>query len=99
MLPELNKPIHVDSNTDIEVLEMYVDHAAGDKLLGKLRNTTSHTIQAGEVDFVLIGDSGTQVGAVRVQVNKLAAGETVPFAQPIAEKAASSAQVREVHTK
>jgi len=99
MLPELNKPIHVDSNTDIEVLEMYVDHAAGDKLLGKLRNTTSHTIQAGEVDFVLIGDSGTQVGAVRVQVNKLAAGETVPFAQPIAEKAASSAQVREVRTK
>ena len=99
MLPELNKPIRVATNTDIEVLEVFVDHAAGDKLLGKLRNTTSHTIQAGEVDFVLIGVSGTQVGSVNVKVNKLAAGETVPFAQPIADKAAAAAQVREVRTQ
>jgi hypothetical protein len=32
-------------------------------------------------------------------VNKLAAGETVPFAQPIADKAAAAAQVREVRTQ
>jgi hypothetical protein len=98
MLPELNKPIHVDTNTDLEVVEVYVDHAA-DKLLGKVRNTTSHTIQSGEVDFVLTGVTGTQVGAISVKVNKLAAGETVPFALPLVDKAAIAAQVREVHTR
>ena len=99
MLPELNKPIHVDTNTDIEVLEVSVDHDAGDRLLGKLRNTTSHAIQDGEVDFVLTGNGGTQVGSVSVKVNRLAAGETVPFTEPIPEKGASAAQVREVHTQ
>ena len=99
MLPELNRPIHVDTNTDIEVLEVFIDHAAGDKLLGKLRNATSHTIQTGEVDFVLTAVSGTQVGSVAIKVNKMAAGQTVPFSQPIAENGASSAQVREVRTR
>jgi hypothetical protein len=99
MLPELNKPIHVDKNTDIEVVEVYVDHADGDRLMGKLRNTTDHAIQTGEVDFVLTGVNGTKLGAVSVKVSKLVAGETVAFAQPIAEKAASFALVREVHTQ
>ncbi|MGA3015476.1 MAG: FxLYD domain-containing protein [Bryobacteraceae bacterium] len=99
MLPELNKPIHVDTNTDIEVLEAYVDHDAGDRLVGKFRNATDHAIQTGEVDFTLTGVNGTQVGAVSVKLNKLAAGETVPFAQPISEKAAAFALVRDVHTQ
>jgi hypothetical protein len=99
MLPDLNKPIHVDSNTDIAVVEVYVDHAAGDKLVGKFRNTTDHEIQSGEVDFTLTGSHGTQVGSVNVKVSKLAAGATVPFAQPIAEKSATFALVREVHTQ
>jgi hypothetical protein len=99
MLPDLNKPIHVDSNTDIAVVEVYVDHAAGDKLVGKFRNTTDHEIQSGEVDFTLTGSHGTQVGSVNVKVIKLAAGATVPFAQPIAEKSATFALVREVHTQ
>ena len=43
--------------------------------------------------------SGTQVGSVNVKVSKLAAGATVPFAQPIAEKSATFALVREVHTQ
>lgn len=99
MLPDLNKPIHVDSNTDIAVLEVSIDHTAGDKLVGKLRNTTDHEIQAGEVDFTLTAVNGSQVGSVDVKVSKLAAGETVSFAQPIAEKAAVFALVREVHTR
>ena len=99
MLPNLNKPIHVNSNTDIAVVEVYVDHTAGDKLIGKFRNTTSHEIQSGAVDFVLTGLNGTMVGAASVKVNNLAAGETVPFAQPIAEKTATFAMVREVHTQ
>ena len=99
MLPELNKPIHLDSNTDIEVVEVYVDHIAGDRLVGKFRNTTSHEIQAGEVDFTLTGFNGTQVGSVNVKVSKLAAGATVPFAQPITEKAATVALVRDVRTQ
>src|ERR1035441_2589051 len=77
------------SNTDIAVVEVYVDHTAGDKLIGKFRNTTSHEIQSGAVDFVLTGLNGTMVGAASVKVNNLAAGETVPFAQPIAEKTAT----------
>jgi hypothetical protein len=99
MLPGLNKPIHVNSNTDIEVLEVYLDHSAGDKLVGKLRNATNHEIQAGEVDFTLTGVNGTQLGAASVKVTKLAAGETVPFAQPISEKTATFVLVREVHTQ
>lgn len=99
MLPDLNKPIHVYSNTDIEVVEVSVDHAAGDRLVGKFRNTTDHEIQSGEVDFTLTGVNGTQVGAVNVKVTKLAAGGTVPFTQPIAEKAATFALVREVRTR
>jgi hypothetical protein len=99
MLPDLNKPIHLDSNTDIEILEVYVEHDGGDKLLGKLRNNTSHEIQAGEVDFTLTGAGGSQVGAVSVKVNKLAAGATVPFTQPIAEKNAAAALVRDVRTQ
>ena len=99
MLPDLNKPIHVDSNTDIAVVEVTVDHTAGDMLAGKFRNTTSHEIQAGEVVFTLTGTNGTQLGAVRVKVSKLAAGDTVAFTQPITQKTATYALVREVHTQ
>jgi len=99
MLPELNRPIHVDINTDIEVLEVYIDHADGDRLVGRVRNTTDHEIHSGEVDFFLTAVNGTQVGAASVKVNKLAAGQTFPFAQPIPQKAAAFALVREVHTR
>jgi len=99
MLPDLNKPIHVESDTDLAVVEVSVDHAGGDRLIGKIRNTTSHEIQSGEVDFTLTGVTGTQVGAVNIKVNKLAAGQTVPFAQPIAQKEATAALVRDVHSQ
>lgn len=98
-LPYLNKPIHVDSNTDIQVVEVTVDHTNGDKLIGKLRNATNHQIQSGEVNFTLTGVNGTQVGAIAVKVNKLGAGETVQFAQPIPGKSVSFALVRDVHTQ
>jgi hypothetical protein len=99
MLPNLSKPIHVNADTDLEVMEVHVDHLAGDRLKGKIRNNTGHKIQDGEVYFFLTGATGSQVGAANVKVSNLAAGQIVAFDQPVPEKTATFAIVREVHTR
>jgi hypothetical protein len=100
MLPDsLNKPIHVDTNTEVEVEEVFIDHTGSDKLVGKLHNNTNREIENGYVDFTLTGDTGTQVGSVMVRVKNLAAGGSMPFSEPIGEKDAKFALVRGVHTQ
>ena len=99
MLPALSQPIHIEENTDLEVVEVLVKHESGDKISGKVRNATDHEIQYGDVDFTLTGNTGTQLGSARVKVANLAPGQVVPFEQAIPEKDATFAIVRDVHTR
>lgn len=99
MLPNLSQPIHVDTNNDIAVLQVSLNHDSGDKVVGELQNTTDHEIENGDVDFTLTAASGTQLGTINVKVKKLPAGAKVAFSEPITQREAVFAQVREVRTR
>jgi hypothetical protein len=98
-LPNLAKDIHLSVNTDVEVVEVHVEHGPADKLVGTVKNKTNHEVHTGEIIFDLTESNGTQLGAVSVKVSNLAAGATTKFELPIQQKNASFALVREVHTQ
>ena len=59
-LPNLAKNISMESNRDIEVVEVHVDRTAGTKLAGTVRNRTDRAIHEAEIVFWLTQKNGSQ---------------------------------------
>src|SRR5260370_36579536 len=71
ILPNFAGDIAIDSNRDVEVLEVRVDRFAM-KVSGMARNNTSHPIAATDGVFSLTNLAGSQVGAVNGHIENLA---------------------------
>ncbi len=99
ILPNLAKNISIESNKDLQVVEVHVDHTAGTKLAGTVTNNTGHAIRLAEVVFVLTEASGSQLGAVTAKLENLAPFSTTKFAVPIQQSTAAYALVREISTQ
>jgi len=98
-LPNLAKNISMESNKDIEVLEVHVDRAARTTVSGTVRNHTDRSIREAEIVFWLTQKNGSQVGAVTTTLRDLAPRATAKFAFPIQQDNAHFALVREIHTQ
>ena len=85
-------------DSDLEVVEVHVEHGATSALKGTIRNQTDHAIRNAEVVFDLADDSGSQVGAVSHRFAALPAGSQTEFQFPVAQRDAAHALVREIHT-
>ncbi|MBZ5726222.1 MAG: FxLYD domain-containing protein [Acidobacteriia bacterium] len=99
ILPNLAKNISIESNKDIQVVEVHVDHTAGTRLAGTITNNTGRSIRLAEVVFVLTEASGSQLGAVTAKLENLAPYSTSKFAIPIQQASAAYALVREINTQ
>ena len=94
LLPNL-KDIQIDTNHDVEVVEVHVDNG-GSKLSGSLRNNSTRRVSAVDVVFNLTDHTGSQVGAVNGHVENLEPKAIKSFEFPIQQQNAAFALVREV---
>ena len=96
ILPNIGKDIQIDTNRDVEVVEVHVQHDAGLKLSGSVRNNSASNIAAVDVVFTLTDTAGSQVGAVNWHGENLAPKAVKAFQVPIQQPNAEFALVREV---
>jgi hypothetical protein len=96
VLPDLAKTYRSASDRDCEVTEAIVGNQA---ITGKLRNNGEHAIRAADVVFDVIDADGSQLGAVAVRVENIGPHATAAFRQALEQRSATSAIVREVHTR
>ncbi len=84
--------------SEIAIDEIRVD-AAGNVLVGTVRNTTDHPIDSATVIFNLTDQSGSQLGDIMHTFQKLAPKTTVQIRIPLERRNAAYAVVREIQTK
>ena len=99
LLPDMEKDIHLPSNTDVQVVEASVIHNGGSRLVGVIKNTTTREIAAVELVFDLTDTTGSQVGAVNGIVQKLPPSSNKVFQFPIKQRDAAFALVREINLR
>jgi hypothetical protein len=97
ILPNIPMDIKIDSNKDVEVLQVHVDRSAL-KVAGTVRNNTAHAIAAADVIFNLANASGSEVGAVSGHIENLPPKTTRDFEFPIKQRDAAFVLVRELST-
>jgi hypothetical protein len=96
MLPDLNKDMHLETNHDLQVLDVTV---GGNKISGSVKNASSHAINDAEVVFDLTDARGSRVGAISCRLARIEASTSIPFHADIAQANAVYALVREVRTQ
>lgn len=97
ILPNIARDIKIESNRDVEVLQVHVDHAAM-KVAGTVRNNTADAIAVTDVIFNLTNKAGSQVGAVSGHIENLQPKTTKDFQFPIQQQDAAFVLVRELST-
>jgi hypothetical protein len=96
ILPNIGKDIKIETNRDVEVVEVHVEHAAELKLIGSVRNNTARSFSAVDVVFNLTDISGSEIGAVNGHIENLGPKSVKAFQIPIAQRNATFALVREI---
>jgi hypothetical protein len=96
VLPDLQKSYRSDSDTDCEVAEATV---ANGTLAGRLRNGSERKINVVDVVFDLTDVDGSGLGAVAVRVENIAPHGTANFRMAVEQRKATTALVRELHTR
>jgi hypothetical protein len=96
ILPNIAKDIKIETNRDVEVVEVRVERAPELKLTGSLRNNSARNFAAVDVVFNLTDSTGSEVGAVNGHIENLAPKSVKAFQIPIPQRNASFAMVREV---
>jgi hypothetical protein len=98
MLPNMDH-VKIDTNRDVDVLEVHVEHTKGTMLAGTVMNNTGHQINTAEIVFDLTDATGTQLGGVSQRLENLPPRIHQTFRMPIEQSDASFALVREVKTR
>ncbi len=98
MLPNMDH-IKLDTNRDVDVMEVHVDHTKGAALTGTVMNNTNHEIQTAEIIFDLTDSTGSQLGGVSQKLENLAPQIRQNFRLPIEQTNARFVLVREVKTR
>jgi hypothetical protein len=96
ILPNMAKDIKIETNRDVEVVEVHVDRGAELKLTGSVRNNSARNLAAVDVVFNLTDTTGSDVGALNGHIENLAPNSVRPFQIPIPQRNAVFAMVREV---
>jgi hypothetical protein len=96
LLPNIAKDIQIDTNRDVEVVEVHVEHTAELTLTGSVRNNSARNLAAVDVVFNLTDKTGSQLGAVNTHIENLAPKSVKAFQIPISQPNAAFALVREV---
>jgi hypothetical protein len=99
LLPNLDQTIKIETNRDLEVVNVRVVHSGATKVVGVVKNNTAHMIAVAEVVFDLTNMAGSQLGGVSGKVNNIPAGATRDFEIVVKQEDADFALVREIHAQ
>ena len=99
LLPNMDKEIKVATNPDIQVVEVSVQHTSGSRLVGTVRNTSTHEVASVELILDLTDTTGSQVGGVSGIIEKVPPKATKDFSFPIKQHDAAFALVREISSR
>jgi hypothetical protein len=99
VLPNFKTDISVETNKDVQVMEVHFEHDGTIKMSGSLQNKTDRLIPEAVVVFDLTDARGSQLGGITVTETNLAPGAVRKFQRDIEQKTATYALVREVHTQ
>jgi len=97
ILPNIAKNIQIETNHDVEVVEVHVDQTHPMKVSGSIRNNTASTVTAVDIIINLTDSIGSQLGAVNGRVENLPPKAVKTFEFPIEQRNAAVALVREVN--
>ncbi|HLK65320.1 MAG TPA: FxLYD domain-containing protein [Bryobacteraceae bacterium] len=98
MLPKMDQ-IKLDTNRDVDIMEVHIDRSKGIALMATVMNNTTHPIPTAEIVFDLTDASGSQLGGVSQKLENLPPRERQTFRLPIEQENASLVIVREVRTR
>jgi hypothetical protein len=98
MLPNMDQ-VKLDTNRDVDIMEVHVDSTKGTAVMGTVMNNTTHAIHSAEIVFDLTDSTGTQLGGVSQRLENLAPKIRQDFRLPIVQSTASFVLVREVKTR
>jgi len=96
--PDL-RDVRVETNRDVEVLEVSIDRSGPIAVAGVIRNNTSHTIHSVEISLNVADAAGSQLSRQSAQVRNLAPQSLTRFRMPIPNPTATQAIVREIRTQ
>ena len=99
VLPGFSTDIKLDSNKDLEVMEVHFEHNGDTQIVGNLKNVTDHKIAEAIVVFDLADTSLSRLGGVTVTETDLAPGAVRAFKRSIEQATAAYGMVREVQTR
>jgi hypothetical protein len=99
VLPDFHPDTNLDSNKNLDVLEVRFDHSEGNVMTGVFQNKTNHVIGEAVVVFDLFDDSASLLGGVTVSEANLEPGSSRKFQMPIEQSNAEHAVVRDVHAQ
>jgi hypothetical protein len=99
LLPNMDKDIKLPTNPDVQVLEVAVHHDGGSRLVGAVRNMTSHSLPSVEVTVDLTDTTGSQLGGMSGIITDIPAKGDKAFTFPVKQKDAAFALVREIVSK
>jgi len=97
LLPEVGN-IKVETNRDIEVLDVHIERGSPTLISGTIRNNAQKVIRGIELVFDLTDERGSRLGAVTTRVPSLQPGARTTFRFTIPQHDAAFALVREIHT-
>lgn len=99
MLPNLNKNLHLASQTDLDIQDVHVVSGSPSRLAGVVKNNSERQIAKAELVFDLTNKADSRLGAVSTEVTNIAPKASVPFNFVIEQANATFALVREVHVQ
>jgi hypothetical protein len=91
--------IKLDSNKDVEVLEIAVDHRSGTAIVATVKNHTSRTLHNIEIVVDLTDSSGSQLGGVSMPMSDLPPNGGAKLRFPITNNSAALAIIREIRSQ
>jgi len=98
LLPDL-KDLKLQAGADIEVVELRIDRTKGLRMVGSIKNKTTHAIASADIACNLTDASGTQVGALTVHVDNIPASGIRDFEMPIKQTEAAFVLVQEIQAR
>ena len=96
LLPDLDRNIKLNTNPDVQIVEVAINHNGSSRLVGVVRNNTNHEIASVDLAVDLTDVTGSQVGAVAGKVEKLPPSSNKGFQFPIKQRNAAFALVRDI---
>jgi hypothetical protein len=97
MLPNMGN-VKLDTNRDVDVMEVHIDHSKGIAVMGTVMNNTTRQIASAEIIFDLTDATGSQLGGVSQRIENLPPQIRHIFRLPIEQSNARFVLVREVRT-